>query len=283
MGWLGKRRLEEGWADERRLEGLLRHPLELADGEARVLHREDGDRHETPPIGPREVEEPVVVGPRERPGGVRVLDHGKVLGKEGREEERPIDAHGVHVLQPGARVARAGGDRVADLGVEGPDVLGRHAWTPAGLAIDAGSLERAGAPCRSGSWSRCRARRARARRRSGRSPGRRGPGTSPRWWSARRRGCRRRRPRDRWRRCGGTGSGAGHDGASWACVASVGADRPHDEARVELRQVEVGDAVGARVGLHLGPLVELGTAAGTSRALDRRRLVGDERACGSMP
>jgi len=136
-----KAALEERRADERRLHAALGDALELADGEARRLHRQDGDGEQAAAVGGGEVDEPVVVGARERPRDVRVLDHREVLGEERREEERPLDAHRVHVAEARRGILRTGRDRMVLLRVELPDLLGRHAGAPARLAVDPAPTE----------------------------------------------------------------------------------------------------------------------------------------------
>src|SRR5262245_65222432 len=59
-------------------------------------------------------------------------------------------------------------------------------------------------------------------------------------------------------------------------LPSVGSQGSEQEARVELRQLEAGDPVRARVGLDRGPLLELLTAREPLWPLERRGLALDE-------
>ena len=117
-------------------EALGRDAVELALRERQALQRQHRDRVESPVARSREVGDPVVVRAREHVGGDGVFDERVVLEKQRRVHDRVVDPERVHVGEPGARVARAGIDRVRSRRVERADVVEGHARAPDGLAVD---------------------------------------------------------------------------------------------------------------------------------------------------
>ncbi len=111
-----------------RLDDALQLSNRVADG----LDRQDG-RRDQPLGGDRgEVLHPVVVGARQRPSHVGILDQREVLAEQGREQDLTIDAHRIEIGEPGTRIRGTGIDGAVLPEVRGGDVLLRHARTPDG-------------------------------------------------------------------------------------------------------------------------------------------------------
>ena len=126
--------IDEHGADEHAPEACgLGDPRQLFEREVHVLQREHGGGEEAARRGGAEVRDPVVIGAGESVGGIGVLDEMEALGEPSGIQKGLVDAHGVHVAEPGLRILSALVDRMNGGWVERAHVVPRHAGAPDGM------------------------------------------------------------------------------------------------------------------------------------------------------
>ena len=115
-----------------------RPPSQLLEREIHILQRQDRGGEEPLRCRFAEVDDPIIVGARERVGDVRVADLEEAFGEPGRIKQCAVDSHRVHIGKPGLRVRGALGGRMPRVRIEFSDRFPGHAGTPQRMARQVG-------------------------------------------------------------------------------------------------------------------------------------------------